>query len=73
MSTQSGLVLHWTLLEICSNTFLSQTTKLIRMICCFKDLWMILYTNSVFGADCLYKMAATAGLGLTLGNLNDLL
>jgi hypothetical protein len=44
----------------CSNAFFSETTNMINVH------WMVLYKLYVFCSDMKFKMAATAGLSLTL-------
>ena len=45
-----------------SNAFFSETTNMIGM----NVHWMVLYNLKVFCSDMKFKMAATAGLSLTL-------
>ena len=47
----------------CSNAFFSETTNMIKYM---NVHWMILYKQYVFCSDIKFKMAATAGLSLTL-------
>ena len=46
----------------CSNAFFSETTNMIKA----NVHWMVLYNLKVFCSDMKFKMAATAGLSLTL-------
>jgi hypothetical protein len=50
----------------CSNAFFSETTIIIKAKLCMIVHWMVLYNPTVFCSDMKFKMAATAGLNLTL-------
>ena len=50
----------------CSNAFFSETTNMIRGKLYMNVHWMVLYKPDVFCSDMKFKMAATAGLSLTL-------
>jgi hypothetical protein len=50
----------------CSNAFFSETTNMIKVKLYMNVHWMILYKLYVFCSDMKFKMAATAGLSLTL-------
>jgi hypothetical protein len=50
----------------CSNAFFSKTTNMIKAKLCIHVHWMVLYKLKVFCSDIKFKMAATAGLSLTL-------
>jgi hypothetical protein len=50
----------------CSNAFFSETTNMIKAKLYMNVHWMVLYKHYVFGSDMKFKMAATAGLNLTL-------
>ena len=50
----------------CSNAFFSETTNMIKAKLYMNVHWMVLYTLKVFCSDMKFKMAATAGLSLTL-------
>ena len=50
----------------CSNAFFSETTNLIKAKLYMNVHWMVLYKLYVFCSDMKFKMAATAGLSLTL-------
>jgi hypothetical protein len=50
----------------CSNAFFSETTNMIKTKLYMNVHWMILYNLKVFCSDIKFKMAATAGLSLTL-------
>ena len=50
----------------CSNAFISETTNMIKAKLCMNVHWMVLYNLKIFCSDMKFKMAATAGLSLTL-------
>jgi hypothetical protein len=50
----------------CSNAFFSETTNIIKAKLYMNVHWMFLYKLYVFFSDTKFKMAATAGLSLTL-------
>jgi hypothetical protein len=50
----------------CSNGFFSETTNMIKAKLCMNVHWMVLYNLNVFCCDMKFKMAATAGLSITL-------
>ena len=49
-----------------SNAFFSETTNMIKAKLYMNVHWMVLYNRKVFDSDMKFKMAATAGLSLTL-------
>jgi hypothetical protein len=49
-----------------SNAFFSETTNMIKAKLYMNVHWMVLYRLYVFCSDMKFKMAATAGLSLTL-------
>ena len=49
-----------------SNAFFSETTNMIKAKLYMNVHWMVLYNLKVFCFDMKFKMAATAGLSLTL-------
>ena len=49
-----------------SNAFFSETTNMIKAKLYMNVHWMVLYNLKVFCSDMKFKMAATAGLNLTL-------
>ena len=49
-----------------SNAFFSETTNIIKAKLYMNVYWMVLYNLKVFCSDMKFKMAATAGLSLTL-------
>ena len=50
----------------CSNAFFSETTNMIKAKLYLNVHWMVFYKFYVFCSDMKLKMAATAGLNLTL-------
>ena len=50
----------------CSNAFFSETTNIIKAKLYMNVHWMVFYKLYVFCSDMKFKMAATAGLSLTL-------
>ena len=50
----------------CSNAFFSETTNMIKTKLYTNVHWMVIYKLYVFCSDMKLKMAATAGLSLTL-------
>jgi hypothetical protein len=50
----------------CSNAFFSETTNMIKAKLYMNVHWMVLHKHYVFCSDMKFKMAATAGLNLTL-------
>jgi hypothetical protein len=50
----------------CSNAFFSETTNMIKAKLYMSVHWVVLYKLWVFCSDMKFKMAATAGLSLTL-------
>jgi hypothetical protein len=55
----------------CSNAFFSETTNIIKAKLYMNVHWMVLYKLYVFCSDMKFKMAATAGLSLTLEPKNN--
>ena len=53
-------------MEKYSNAFFSETTNMIKAKLYMNVHWMVLYNLQVFCSDMKFKMAATAGLSLTL-------
>ena len=53
----------------CSNAFFSETTNIIKAKLYRNVYWMVLYKLYVFCSDMKFKMAATAGLRLTLDTM----
>ena len=52
--------------ECWTNAFFSETTNMIKVKLYMNVHWMVLYKLYVFCSDMKFKMAATAGLSLTL-------
>ena len=50
----------------CSNAFFSETTNMIKAKLYMNVHWMVLYNLKIFCSDMKFKMAAMAGLSLTL-------
>ena len=50
----------------CSYAFFSETTNMIKAKLYMNNHWMVLYKLYLFCSDMKFKMAATAGLSLTL-------
>jgi hypothetical protein len=50
----------------CSSAFFSETTNIVKAKLHMNVHWMVLYKLYVFCSDMKFKMAATAGLSLTL-------
>jgi hypothetical protein len=50
----------------CSNAFFSEITNMIKSKLYMNVHWMVLYKFDLFCSDMKFKMAATAGLSLTL-------
>ena len=57
----------------CSNAFFSETTNMIKAKLYMNVHWMVLYNLNVFCSDMKFKMAATAGLSLTLDPMGKML
>ena len=66
MATTAGHRLALDPMGKCSNTFFSETTNMIKAKLYMNVHWMVLYKLYVFYSDMKFKMAATAGLSLTL-------
>ena len=66
MAATAGHRLTLDPMEKCSNAFFSETTNMIKAKLYMNVHWMVLYNLKVFCSDMKFKMAATAGLGLTL-------
>ena len=65
MATTAGHRLTLDPMGKCSNAFFSETTNMIKKL--YMNVhWMVLYKLNVFCSDMKFKMAATAGLSLTL-------
>ena len=66
MATTAGHRLALDPMGKCSNAFFSETTNMIKAKLYMNVHWMVLYKLHVFCSDMKFKMAATAGLSLTL-------
>ena len=66
MAATAGLSLTLDPMGKCSNAFFSETTNIIKAKLYMNVHWMVLYNLKVFCSDKKFKMAATAGLSLTL-------
>jgi hypothetical protein len=55
-----------------SNAFFSETTNMIKAKLSLSVHWMVLYKLQVFCSDMKFKMAATAGLNLTLDHMRKM-
>ena len=66
MATTAGHRLTLNPMGKCSNAFFSETINMIKAKLYMNVHWMILYKLYVFCSDMKFKMAATAGLSLTL-------
>ena len=66
MASTAGHRLTLDLMGKCSNAFFSETTHLIQAKLYMNVHWMVLYNLKVFCSDMKFKMAAMAGLSLTL-------
>ena len=66
MATTAGHRLTLDPMGKCSNAFFSETTNMIKAKLYMNVHWMVLYKLYVFCSDIKFKMAATAGLSLTL-------
>jgi hypothetical protein len=56
----------------CSNAFFSETTNIIKAKLYMNVHWVVLYKLDVFCSGIKFKMAATAGLSLTLDPMKHL-
>ena len=56
----------------CSNAFFSETTNIIKAKLYMNVHWIFLYKLYVFCSDMKFKMAATAGLSLTLDSMGKM-
>ena len=66
MAATAGHTLTLDLMGKYSNAFFSETTNMIKAKLYMNVHWMVLYNLKVFCSDMKFKMAATAGLSLTL-------
>jgi hypothetical protein len=56
----------------CLNAFFSETIKIIKAKLYMNVHWMVLYKLYVFCSDMKFKMAATAGLNLTMDTMGKM-
>jgi hypothetical protein len=56
----------------CSNAFFSETANMIKAKLYMNVHWMVLYNLKVFCSDMKFKMAAMAGLSLTLNPMGKM-
>ena len=73
MAATAGLSLTLDPMGKCSNAFFSETTNIIKAKLYMNVHWMVLYKLYVFCSDMKFKMAATAGLNLTLDPIGKML
>ena len=66
MAATAGHRLTLDPMEKCSNAFFSETTNIINAKLYMNVHWMVLYKLYVFCSGMKFKMAATAGISLTL-------
>jgi hypothetical protein len=66
MATTAGHILTLEPMRKCSNAFISETTNMIKAKLYMNVYCMVLYKLYVFWSDTKLKIAATAGLNLTL-------
>ena len=66
MAATAGHALTLDPMGKCSNAFFSETTNMSKAKLYMNVHWMVLYNLNVFCSDMKFKMAATAGLSLTL-------
>jgi hypothetical protein len=72
MATTAGNRLKLDPMGKCSNAFFSETTNMIKAKLYMNVHWTVLYTLDVFCSDMKFKMAATAGLSLTLNPMGKM-
>ena len=72
MATTAGHRLTLDPMGKCSNAFFSETTNMIKAKLYMNVHWMVLYKLYVFCSDMKFKMAAMAGLSLTLDPMGEM-
>ena len=72
MATAAGHILTLDPMGKCSNAFFSETTNIIKAKLNMNVHWMVLYKLCFFCSDMKFKMAATAGLSLTLNPMGKM-
>jgi hypothetical protein len=66
MATTAGHRLKLDPMGICSNAFFSETANMIKAKLYMNVHWMVLYKLYAFCSDMKFKIAAMAGVSLTL-------
>ena len=72
MATTAGHRLTLDPMGKCSNALFSETTNMIKAKLYMNVHWMVLYKPYVFCSDMKFKMAAMAGLNLTLDPMGEM-
>ena len=72
MATTAGHRITFDPMGKCSNAFFSETTNIIKVKLYMNVHWMAFYNLNVFCSDMKFKMAATAGLSLTLNPMGKM-
>jgi hypothetical protein len=72
MATTAGHRLTLDPMRKCSNAYFSETTNMTKAKLYMNVHWMVLYKLYVFWSDMKLKMAATAGLNLTLDSMGKM-
>jgi hypothetical protein len=72
MVTTAGHILTLDPMGKCSNAFFSETTNMIKVKRYMNVHWMVRYSLKGFCSDMKFKMAAMAGLSLTLGPMGKM-
>ena len=72
MTATAGHILTLDPMGKCSSAFFSETTNMIKAKLYLNVQWMVLYNPKVFCSDMKFKMAATAGLSLTLNSMGKM-
>ena len=72
MATTVGHILTLDPMGKCSNAFFSDSTNMIKAKLYMNVHWMVLYKLDVFCSDMKFKMAATAGLSLTMNPMGKI-
>ena len=72
MAATAGHILTLEHMGKCSNAFFSETKNMIKAKLYLNVHWMVLYNPKVFNSDMKFKMAATAGLSLTLDHMRKM-
>jgi hypothetical protein len=73
MAATAGHALTLDPMDKYSNAFFSETTNIIKAKLYMNIHWMVLYKLHVFCSGMKFKMAATAGLSLTLDPMGKML